>query len=109
MREKQGRERKGETQGAVAPLAPAHSAPPLGALGLAAGQVAAPGGAGHRRGRGAGHSPGEEKEEEGAVAPSTEKGGLCPPPAEEKKRGGFWVWRWRNFVVVEEMVIVVVF
>jgi len=54
------------------------TAPPLGAHGLAAGQAAAPGGAGRRQGSGAGHSPGE-REEEGAVAPSTEKeGGFAP-------------------------------
>jgi len=70
------------------PPSSSRTAPPSGALGLAAGQAAAPGGAGHRRGSGAGHSPGEEKEEEGAVAPSTEKGrGLCPPPTEEKRGG----------------------
>ena len=44
-----------------------HTAPPLGALGLAAG---------HRRGSGAGHSPGE-----------AEKGGLLPPFSQEKERG----------------------
>ena len=54
-----GRERESERRnqgekkrekGALPPWLP-HTAPPLGALGLAAGQVAAPGGAGHRQRR----------------------------------------------------------
>ena len=50
--------------------------PPLGALGLAAGQVAAPGGAGHRQGEWRRPLPRREGEKEGAVAPSAEKEGV---------------------------------
>ena len=70
------REREGEIQGVVAPLAHTQR-PPLGALGLAAGQAAAPGGAGRRRGSGAGHSPGEGRKR---------RGGCCPLNR-EKERG----------------------
>ena len=65
------RENKG---GCCPPLDPAQR-PHLGAPGLAAGHVAAPGGAGHR------------KRKEGAAAPSTEPQEGALPPSSKETRG----------------------